>query len=208
MFAIVDYDTGNTRNLKKAFDYLQVSTILTADPQQLAAADAVILPGVGAFAAAMAALKERQLVGVLQALARSGKPVLGICLGMQLLFESSSEYGEHAGLGLLSGRVSALPTDLNVKVPQMGWNQNELRRPDSPFTSIDAAYTYFVHSYYAVCPATKIVATVQHGVQVPSIVQHQNVIGMQFHPEKSGRVGLQQLAAFKEMVSANDFSSN
>ncbi|MGX7691582.1 imidazole glycerol phosphate synthase subunit HisH [Lactiplantibacillus plantarum] len=208
MFAIVDYDTGNTRNLKKAFDYLQVSTILTADPQQLAAADAVILPGVGAFAAAMAALKERQLVGVLQALARSGKPVLGICLGMQLLFESSSEYGEHAGLGLLSGRVSALPTDLNVKVPQMGWNQNELRRPDSPFASIDAAYTYFVHSYYAVCPATEIVATVQHGVQVPSIVQHQNVIGMQFHPEKSGRVGLQQLAVFKEMVSANDFSSN
>ena len=186
MFAIVDYDTGNTRNLKKAFDYLQVSTILTADPQQLAAADAVILPGVGAFAAAMAALKERQLVGVLQALARSGKPVLGICLGMQLLFESSSEYGEHAGLGLLSGRVSALPTDLNVKVPQMGWNQNELRRPDSPFASIDAAYTYFVHSYYAVCPATEIVATVQHGVQVPSIVQQQNVIGMQFHPEKSG----------------------
>lgn len=208
MFAIVDYDTGNTRNLKKAFDYLQVSTILTADPQQLAAADAVILPGVGAFAAAMAALKERQLVGVLQALARSGKPVLGICLGMQLLFESSSEYGEHAGLGLLSGRVSALPTDLNVKVPQMGWNQNELRSPDSPFASIDAAYTYFVHSYYAVCPATEIVATVQHGVQVPSIVQQQNVIGMQFHPEKSGRVGLQQLAAFKEMVSANDFSSN
>lgn len=208
MFAIVDYDTGNTRNLKKAFDYLQVSTILTADPQQLAAADAVILPGVGAFAAAMAALKERQLVGVLQALARSGKPVLGICLGMQLLFESSSEYGEHAGLGLLSGGVSALPTDLNVKVPQMGWNQNELRRPDSPFASIDAAYTYFVHSYYAVCPATEIVATVQHGVQVPSIVQQQNVIGMQFHPEKSGRVGLQQLAAFKEMVSANDFSSN
>ncbi|MBH5332132.1 imidazole glycerol phosphate synthase subunit HisH [Lactiplantibacillus plantarum] len=208
MFAIVDYDTGNTRNLKKAFDYLQVSTILTADPQQLAAADAVILPGVGAFAAAMAALKERQLVGVLQALARSGKPVLGICLGMQFLFESSSEYGEHAGLGLLSGRVSALPTDLNVKVPQMGWNQNELRRPDSPFASIDAAYTYFVHSYYAVCPATEIVATVQHGVQVPSIVQQQNVIGMQFHPEKSGRVGLQQLAAFKEMVSANDFSSN
>ncbi|WP_107148266.1 imidazole glycerol phosphate synthase subunit HisH [Lactiplantibacillus plantarum] len=208
MFAIVDYDTGNTRNLKKAFDYLQVSTILTADPQQLAAADAVILPGVGAFAAAMAALKERQLVGVLQALARSGKPVLGICLGMQLLFESSSEYGEHAGLGLLSGRVSALPTDLNVKVPQMGWNQNELRRPDSPFASIDAAYTYFVHSYYAVCPATEIVATVQHGVQVPSIVQQQNVIGMQFHPEKSGRVGLQQLAAFMEMVSANDFSSN
>ncbi len=180
MFAIVDYDTGNTRNLKKAFDYLQVSTILTADPQQLAAADAVILPGVGAFAAAMAALKERQLVGVLQALARSGKPVLGICLGMQLLFESSSEYGEHAGLGLLSGRVSALPTDLNVKVPQMGWNQNELRRPDSPFASIDAAYTYFVHSYYAVCPATEIVATVQHGVQVPSIVQQQNVIGCSF----------------------------
>lgn len=208
MFAIVDYDTGNTRNLKKAFDYLQVPTVLTADPQQLAVADAIILPGVGAFTAAMAALKERQLVSVLQTLAQNGKPILGICLGMQLLFESSSEYGEHSGLGLLSGHVTALPTDLNVKVPQMGWNQNELQRSDSPFASIDAAYTYFVHSYYAVCPAAEIVATVQHGVQVPSIVQRQNVIGMQFHPEKSGQVGLKQLAAFKEMVSANDFSSN
>ncbi|ALO04818.1 imidazole glycerol phosphate synthase subunit HisH [Lactiplantibacillus paraplantarum] len=208
MFAIVDYDTGNTRNLKKAFDYLQVPTVLTADPQQLAVADAIILPGVGAFAAAMAALKERRLVSVLQTLAQNGKPVLGICLGMQLLFESSSEYGEHSGLGLLSGHVTALPTDLNVKVPQMGWNQNELQRSDGPFASIDAAYTYFVHSYYAVCPVAEIVATVQHGVQVPSIVQRQNVIGMQFHPEKSGQVGLKQLAAFKEMVSANDFSSN
>lgn len=208
MFAIVDYDTGNTRNLKKAFDYLQVPTVLTADPQQLAVADAIILPGVGAFAAAMAALKERRLVSVLKTLAQNGKPILGICLGMQLLFESSSEYGEHSGLGLLGGHVTALPTDLNVKVPQMGWNQNELQRSDSPFASIDAAYTYFVHSYYAVCPAAEIVATVQHGVQVPSIVQRQNVIGMQFHPEKSGQVGLKQLAAFKEMVSANDFSSD
>ena len=208
MFAIVDYDTGNTRNLKKAFDYLQVPTVLTADPQQLAAADAVILPGVGAFAAAMAALKERQLVSVLQTLAQNGKPILGICLGMQLLFERSSEYGEHSGLGLLRGHVTALPTDLNVKVPQMGWNQNDLQRPDSPFASIDTAYTYFVHSYYAVCPVAEIVATVEHGVTVPSIVQRQNVIGMQFHPEKSGQVGLKQLAAFKDMVSANDFSSN
>lgn len=208
MFAIVDYDTGNTRNLKKAFDYLEVPTVLTADPQQLASADAVILPGVGAFAAAMDALKERQLVGVLQELAQNGKPILGICLGMQLLFESSSEYGEHAGLGLLRGHVAAIPDDLNVKVPQMGWNQNELQRPNSAFASIDAAYTYFVHSYYAVCPRAEIVATVEHGVTVPSIVQRQNVIGMQFHPEKSGQVGLQQLAAFKEMVSANDFSSN
>ncbi|VDG25224.1 imidazole glycerol phosphate synthase subunit HisH [Lactobacillus pentosus] [Lactiplantibacillus mudanjiangensis] len=101
MFAIVDYDTGNTRNLKKAFDYLDVATVLTADPAELAAADAVILPGVGAFAAAMAALNERQLVPVVQRLARDGKPMLGICLGMQLLFKSSNEYGDHVGLGLL-----------------------------------------------------------------------------------------------------------
>jgi len=123
MFAIVDYDTGNTRNLQKAFDYLQVPTQLTADPVQLAAADAVILPGVGAFAAAMQALTERQLVPVLQALGRNGKPMLGICLGMQLLFESSTEYGDHAGLGLLQGHVTDIPTNLGVKVPQMGWNE-------------------------------------------------------------------------------------
>ncbi|MFC6165345.1 imidazole glycerol phosphate synthase subunit HisH [Lactiplantibacillus dongliensis] len=208
MFAIVDYDTGNTRNLQKAFAYLQVPTTLTADPAVLAQADAVILPGVGAFAAAMTALQDRQLVPVLQQLAQAGKPMLGICLGMQLLFERSSEYGDHAGLGLLQGQVTAIPSDLGVKVPQMGWNENELQQPDSSFASIDGAYTYFVHSYYAVSPVEQIVATVQHGVAIPSIVQRQNVVGMQFHPEKSGQVGLQQLASFKEMVSANDFSSN
>lgn len=208
MFAIVDYDTGNTRNLQKALTYLNVPTCLTADPQILATADAVILPGVGAFAAAMDALRSRQLVDALQQLGRQGKPLLGICLGMQLLFESSSEYGEHAGLGLLQGHVAALPASPKVKVPQMGWNQNVIRQANSPFASIDTAFTYFVHSYYAVCSEDEIVATVEHGVTVPSIVQAKNVIGMQFHPEKSGRVGLAQLAAFKEMVSANDFSSN
>jgi len=127
---------------------------------------------------------------------------------MQLLFERSSEYGDHAGLGLLQGQVTAIPSELGVKVPQMGWNENELQQSDSSFASIDGAYTYFVHSYYAVSPVEQIVATVQHGVAIPSIVQRQNVVGMQFHPEKSGQVGLQQLASFKEMVSANDFSSN
>lgn len=208
MFAIVDYDTGNTRNLQKAFNYLQVPTQLTADPDKLAAADAVILPGVGAFAAAMQALRARDLVPVLQQLGQAGKPMLGICLGMQLLFESSTEYGVHAGLGLLSGQVTAMPANLGVKVPQMGWNENELQQSTSPFAGINHEYTYFVHSYYAVSPASQVVASVQHGVQVPSIVQRKNVIGMQFHPEKSGRVGLAQLATFKEMVSANDFSSN
>lgn len=208
MFAIVDYDTGNTRNLKKAFDYLEVPTTLTADPEVLAQADAVILPGVGAFAAAMQALNDRQLVSILQQLGQAGKPMLGICLGMQLLFQSSSEYGDHAGLGLLKGRVAAIPTNLGVKVPQMGWNQNNVQQPNSPFSAIDGQFTYFVHSYYAVSPAEQIVATVDHGLAIPSIVQRQNVVGMQFHPEKSGQVGLQQLATFKEMVMANDFSSN
>lgn len=208
MFAIVDYDTGNTRNLQKAFDYLQVPTVLTANPETLAAAAAIILPGVGAFAAAMQALTDHKLVPVLQDLARNGKPMLGICLGMQLLFESSTEYGKHAGLGLLKGEVTAIPTNLGVKVPQMGWNENECQQAQSPFAGIDHEYTYFVHSYYAVSPAAQVVATVQHGVQIPSIVQRQKVIGMQFHPEKSGQVGLAQLATFKEMVNANDFSSN
>lgn len=208
MFAIVDYDTGNTLNLQKALAYLNVPTTLTADPAVLANADAVLLPGVGAFGAAMAALEQRQLVQPLQALARSGQPMLGICLGMQLLFETGLEYGQHAGLGLLQGRVVPLPTDRGVKIPQMGWNQNQLQRANSPFAAIDQQYTYFVHSFYADCPAEEVVASVHHGVAVPSIVQRGNVVGMQFHPEKSGRVGLAQLESFRKMVVTNDASSN
>lgn len=147
MFAIVDYDTGNTRNLIKALDYLKIENKLTDDPNEIINADAVILPGVGAFAAAMAELQKRDLVNVLKQVAANKTPMLGICLGMQLLFDSSEEYGKHTGLGLINGNVKAIPAD--VKVPQMGWNQNRILR-NGPFNIIDQQFTYFVHSYYPI----------------------------------------------------------
>lgn len=208
MFAIVDYDTGNTLNLKKALNYLNIENKLTADPEAILSADAVILPGVGAFKAAMDALAERNLVEVLKKVASNKTPMLGICLGMQLLFEDSQEYGLNNGLGLIPGHIEAIPENDGLKVPQMGWNQNNIRQINSSFGFIDSQFTYFVHSYYANCDPENIVASVDYGVEIPSIVQNQNVVGMQFHPEKSGQVGLDLLQKFQEMVKTNDFSRN
>lgn len=208
MFAIVDYDTGNTLNLKKALNYENINNQLTADPDNILSADAIILPGVGAFKAAMDALQQRNLVEVIQKAAEKKIPILGICLGMQLLFDDSEEYGLNSGLSLIPGHIKRIPTTSGLKVPQMGWNQNQLQQPTSDFRSVDQQYTYFVHSYYADCDAKYIVSSADYGVQVPSIVQNQNVVGMQFHPEKSGQVGLNLLKKFQEMVKKNDFSRN
>lgn len=205
MFAIVDYDTGNTRNLKKALDYLNIENQLTADKQTILDAQAVILPGVGAFKTAMQALENRNLVAVLQQVKKNKIPILGICLGMQLLFESSEEYGYTKGLGLIKGNVKAIPKR-QLKIPQMGWNQNQTFIKTS--FPIDQQYTYFVHSYYADCPLENIVAGVDYGQLIPSLVQNNRVIGMQFHPEKSGRIGLNLLKNFQRMVIEDDFSSN
>ena len=205
MFAIVDYDTGNTRNLKKALDYLNIENQLTADEQTILDAQAVILPGVGAFKPAMQALENRNLVAVLQQVKKNKIPIFGICLGMQLLFESSEEYGYTKGLGLIKGNVKAIPKR-QLKIPQMGWNQNQTFIKTS--FPIDQQYTYFVHSYYADCPLENIVAGVDYGQLIPSLVQNNRVIGMQFHPEKSGRVGLNLLKNFQRMVIEDDFSSN
>lgn len=205
MFAIVDYDTGNTRNLKKALDYLNIENQLTADEQTILDAQAVILPGVGAFKPAMQALENRNLVAVLQQVKKNKIPILGICLGMQLLFESSEEYGYTKGLGLIKGNVKAIPKR-QLKIPQMDWNQNQTFIKTS--FPIDQQYTYFVHSYYADCPLENIVAGVDYGQLIPSLVQNNRVIGMQFHPEKSGRVGLNLLKNFQRMVIEDDFSSN
>lgn len=207
MFAIVDYDTGNTLNLKKALNYLKIDNQLTADPKEILSADAVILPGVGAFKAAMAALQQRDLIVVLRQVAAKQTPMLGICLGMQLLFQDSEEYGLNAGLNLIPGHVQVIP-DNKLKVPQMGWNQNNLLQKDSPFELVDGQYSYFVHSYYANCDSEYIVASVDYGIEIPSIVQNKNIVGMQFHPEKSGQVGLDLLKKFQEAVFKNDFSGN
>ena len=208
MIAVIDYDTGNIRNLMKALDYVGLDAELTADPATILAADGLILPGVGAFAEAMVELNKRALVPVIQQAAANGIPLLGICLGMQLLFERSEEFGDHAGLGLLPGRIREIPATATLKVPEMGWNQNQVLQPQSQFKGVDGQFTYFVHSYYADCPRDIVTAGVDYSVFIPSIVQQNNVVGMQFHPEKSSDVDLNLLKDFRKMVQAYVDSRN
>lgn len=208
MIVIIDYDTGNTRNVKKALDYLNIDNVLSADLEVINQADGLILPGVGAFKKAVDALNERQLIPVIQAAAKSGMPMLGICLGMQLLFDRSFEFGETAGLGLIPGEVVAIPDDLGVKVPHLGWDQNQVTQPSVIAKGFDQEATYFVHSFYVKTSGKYTLATCDYGVTLPSIVQKDNVIGMQFHPEKSGQVGLNGLLAFKELVENGNYSRN
>ena len=199
MIAIVDYDAGNTFNVQKAFAHLGVDTVLTADPEVILNSDGVVSPGVGAFKAAMDTLVERKLVDVLKQVAEKNIPLLGICLGMQLLFDSSTEYGLTEGLGLIPGTVEALPADLGLMIPHMGWNQNLVKNHSSIFADVaDREYTYFVHSYYAKCDDQYITTTADYGVDVPGIVERDSVYGMQFHPEKSAHVGLNLLRTFVE----------
>lgn len=188
MIAIVDYGIGNIMSLMALLEGEDV--VLTDDPETLMRADVMILPGVGAFGYAMAALVERKLDVVVKAFAQTGKPLIGICLGMQLLYESSEEHGTHQGLGLLKGQIVSLPDDL-VK-PHMGWN----------LLSNAQAYMYFVHSYYAtdVEPST-VLATTRYGTDIPAVVQSGNLIGFQGHPEKSGAFGR---ALLKEVIQTGE----
>jgi len=199
LIAIIDYGAGNTFNVQKAFDFLGVETVLTSDPKVIDQSSAVVLPGVGAFKAAMDNLQTAGLVDIIKTTVANGKPLLGICLGMQMLFDYSEEYGQTTGLGLIPGKVVAIP-DGDLLVPQMGWNQQILHKPTSVFKKVANQYTYFVHSYYAQTDPQYITSTVDYGVQVPAIVERDQVIGMQFHPEKSGQVGLQLLKDFVEKV--------
>ncbi|CAK1239445.1 imidazole glycerol phosphate synthase subunit HisH [Fructobacillus tropaeoli] len=198
---IVDYGAGNVLNVAKAIEYTGMSVKISKDPADIASADGLVVPGVGAFAKAMDQLRAAELVEPIKDYAKSGRPLLGICLGMQLLFDSSTEFGETKGLGLIPGQVVALPQQKNYKVPQMGWNKNEVRLENPLAKTIDDKYTYFVHSYYVVTDKKYIAATVPYGqVAVPSIVVNKNVIGVQFHPEKSGLDGLSLWQSFQEMV--------
>lgn len=199
MIAIIDYGAGNTFNVQKAFDFLGVETVLTSDPKVIDQSSALVLPGVGAFKAAMDNLQAAGLVDIIKTTVANGKPLLGICLGMQMLFEYSEEYGQTTGLGLIPGKVVAIP-DGDLLVPQMGWNQQILHKPTSVFNEVANQYTYFVHSYYAQTDPQYITSTVDYGVQVPTIVERDQIIGMQFHPEKSGQVGLRLLKDFVEKV--------
>ena len=199
MIAIVDYGIGNLGSVTKAFRHLGAETVLSGDPTVLASAEALVLPGDGAFGATMDEVRRRGLEPVLQGAAESGRTLLGICIGMQLLFEESEEHGRHQGLGLLPGRVRRLPDDLTV--PHMGWNRLRARRPHALFEGIaDGAHVYFVHSYYCEAPAEVVVATTDYGQELAAVVGRGNVIGMQFHPEKSQAVGLKLVENFVRMV--------
>ncbi|NCB62006.1 MAG: imidazole glycerol phosphate synthase subunit HisH [Clostridia bacterium] len=200
MIAIVDYGVGNLFSLRGALAAVGAETQVTGRLADLRGADAVVLPGVGAFGDAADKLRAAGLADELIALAGSGKPLLGICLGMQLLFDESEEYGRHAGLGLIPGRVVPLEGHVgDRKIPHMGWNRLEVRKPDPLFRKIGPGeHVYFVHSYWAECPEEYVLATAEYGVPVTAAVRRGNVCGMQFHPEKSGDAGLALLRAFCE----------
>lgn len=200
MIAIIDYGVGNLFSLSRSLAHLGIHSIVTRDANLIDAAERVILPGVGAFGDAMDKLKEHALIPVLDRQVQSGKPLMGICLGMQLLFENGYEYGDHAGLGYLKGGIYPLAHDIptNLKVPHIGWNSLHLLKPDDPLltNTREGDYVYYVHSFYAKECADSVVAGSNYGVFVPGIVHSGNVYGAQFHPEKSGSVGLGILKAF------------
>ncbi|CAM3083792.1 imidazole glycerol phosphate synthase subunit HisH [Leuconostoc rapi] len=199
--AVIDYGAGNIRNVMKAIDYVDMPAKLTKDPAEILAADGIVIPGVGAYRAAMDKINTYQLLIPIQKAAANGTPILGVCLGMQLLFDSSTEFGETKGLGLIPGQVVTLPQKQGFKVPQMGWNQNNVAIENALTRGVKDEFTYFVHSYYVKTDVKYIAASVDYGVQVPSIVIKNNIIGAQFHPEKSGEVGLRVWQAFADMVS-------
>lgn len=203
MIAIVDYGVGNLFSLCSSLHYLGLEAQVSADAQVLRRAERIILPGVGAFGDARARLDDSGLTGVLLEEAEK-KPLLGICLGMQLLFDRSFEYGEHPGLGLITGEVAPLREDLtdqSCKVPHMGWNSLEICRADPLLRYVEPGeYVYYVHSYYARRCAESTLAVSQYGgVAVTGAVRRGNVWGTQFHPEKSGDTGLRILKAFGEL---------
>ncbi len=203
---IVDYGVGNLFSLRSSLQALGIDVLVSGKKEDLQNASKIILPGVGAFQDAANKLAGAGLNDVLKEEAQKGKPLLGICLGMQLLFEESHEFGCHRGLGLIPGTVESLECDLKeagftYKVPQIGWNPLQLHQEDSPllkYTKKGDAF-YFVHSFYAKNCKSNLVASCEYGVQVTAAVQRDNVYGTQFHPEKSGTVGLAMLKAFSEV---------
>ena len=200
MIGIIDYGVGNLFSLKSSFEAIGIQTFVSGDAAALAQADKLVLPGVGAFGDAAEKLRQSRLDRFVCDQAANGIPLLGICLGMQLLFEKSFEYGEHAGLGLLQGQVvpmtERLPGDL--KIPHMGWNSLQLTKTDSRlFANIkEGDFVYFVHSFFAQNCNESLAATTDYGIPITAAVEQGNIFGCQFHPEKSGNVGLEILRAF------------
>ena len=201
MIALMDYGVGNLRSVEKAFEHLGHAIKVTSDPDVIASADKVILPGVGAFGAAEKTLRERGLEQVALDAAHSGKPFLGICVGMQLLFDASEEMGEHPGLGLIAGRVKRFPDAPGIKIPQIGWNALTFPKESPLLADLEpGAMVYFVHSYYCAPKDQAIIAAhTEFTLNYCSAIAVGNIFGVQFHPEKSGKVGLQILDNFARL---------
>lgn len=200
MITIVDYGAGNLRSVQKAFEYIGCDAVVTGDGAAIRSAERVVLPGVGAFGDAMRNLAQRGLDDVVRGVIADGTPFLGICLGMQLMYEHSEE-GGCAGLGILPGRVVRFPADMGLKVPQIGWNSLHICRPSRLLDGVpDGAYVYLVHSYYVqAAEQADVAAVTQYGVQPHVAVEHENILLTQFHPEKSGDVGLHILNNFAQV---------
>lgn len=206
MIAIIDYGVGNLFSLTASLRYLGADTLVTSKKENIIAADRIILPGVGAFEDAIAKLRASGLVDTILAETAKGKPLLGICLGMQLLFEESHEYGVHKGLGLIKGSIASIAEDLKraeltgLKVPHIGWNALSFTDGEPLFKYIkQGAHVYYVHSFYGKDCEKSLIASSLYGIRITGAVRNGNVYGTQFHPEKSGAAGLSILRAFMEV---------
>ena len=205
MIAIIDYDAGNIKSVEKALQYLGEEAVITQDAGEILMADKVILPGVGAFGDAMEKLNRYGLVPVIHEVVEKGIPFLGICLGLQLMFESSEEAPGVEGLGLLKGKIVRIPEGDGLKVPHMGWNSLSFPKEGRLFVGIpENSYVYFVHSYYLQAEEDIVTATAEYGVTIHASVEKGNVFACQFHPEKSSHTGLTILKNFVELKGRED----
>ncbi|WP_050698226.1 imidazole glycerol phosphate synthase subunit HisH [Anaeromassilibacillus senegalensis] len=205
MIAVIDYGAGNLQSVVKAFHYIGCEVKVTADKEELKEASAAILPGVGAFGDSMRCLNQSGMVQPALDFIESGKPFLGICLGLHLLFEGSEEDPGISGLGVLKGQICRIPEKDQLKIPHIGWNSLNIRKPEGIFQNLEAnPYVYFVHSYYLHAEDRDVVsATTEYGVEIDAAVQKGNLFATQFHPEKSGRTGLKMLKNFVSLIDRN-----
>ncbi len=200
MHVIIDYGLGNLNSVQKGFERVGIETKISDQLKDIRDSHSLILPGVGAYRDAIKLLKDKGMDQALIEQVNKGKPIIGICLGMQLLFEVSYEYGMHQGLGLIKGEIMKM--EIPLKVPHMGWNSLTFNQPNDPILKYinEGDYVYYVHSYFARCEGNNIIAFSDYHIQVPGIVRKDNIYGMQFHPEKSGQVGHNLLKAYKELI--------
>lgn len=205
MIAIIDYGAGNLQSVQNALDFIGCPGTVTSDPEEILSAEGAILPGVGAFGSAMAEMERKGLVDTVKIAAKSGKPFIGICAGMQLLFEESEESPGVPGLGVLRGKVLFFPADKELKIPHMGWNSIEAKKESRLLGKLSGpTYMYFVHSYYVRADNKDIVsARSDYGITFDAAVEQGNLLGCQFHPEKSGAEGISILRRFAELAGGN-----